>query len=323
LPAPRNSRWFVAQLIVAAVVIVSLAWELTKQWRHFLETPLVVEPRWTYLALATVVVFATYALLIETWRRILLAWGERLGFGDAARIWFVSNLGKYVPGKIWQIGAMGVMAQQRNVSPAAAAGSAIVSTVVNIATGMAVALIAAWRAVEVLSGGHPGLAIAVIAGILGSILLLPTMMPIGLAWLRRVTGRELALGAFPRRAVYIAIAGNLVAWIAYGIAFKLFVIGVLGSARGSTAHYIATYASSYVIGYLAFVVPGGLVVREAAQTEALIALQLTTAPQAAVVAVTSRLWLTVLELVPGVVFLARSSGKPTRPRENATEDGSP
>ena len=299
-----------------------MAWELAREWRDLRETPLVVEPRWLHLLLATAVVLATYALLIETWRRILLAWGEQIGFADAARIWFVSNLGKYVPGKIWQIGAMGVMAQQRNVSPAAAAGSAIVSTVVNIATGMAVGLIAAGRAVNAISGGHPALAVAFIAAILGSVILLPTLMPFGLAWVKRLTGRELALGAFPRRAVYIAIVGNVVAWIAYGIAFHLFVSGVLGSARGGVADYIATYASSYVIGYLAFVVPGGLGVREAAQTSVLTALQLTTAPQAVVVAVTSRLWLTVLELVPGVVFLARSSGKPRRSRENAIENGS-
>jgi hypothetical protein len=267
---------------------------------------------------AALVVLATYALLIETWRRILTAWGQRLDFANAARIWFVSNLGKYVPGKVWQVGAMGVMAQQRNVAPAAAAGSAIVSTVVNIATGMAVALIAGWRAMEALSRGHAALGIALIAAILGSVILLPTLMPFALTWLRRFTGRDLAVGAFPHRAVYIAIVGNVIAWILYGLAFQLFVLGVLGSAQGSPTRYIAAYASSYVIGYLAFVVPGGIGVREGALTATLIALGLATAPQAAVVAITSRLWLTVLELLPGVVFLARTPRQPPQSREAPT-----
>jgi hypothetical protein len=318
LPARRNSRWFFVQLAVAAVVVVSVGWELAKEWQTFRETPLVVSPRWTFVLAAALVVLATYALLIETWRRILTAWGQQLDFANAARIWFVSNLGKYVPGKIWQVGAMGVMAQQQNVAPSAAAGSAIVSTVVNIATGMAVALIAGWGAIETLSRGHAALGIALIAGILGSIVLLPTLMPFAVAWLRRITGRELALAAFPHRAVYIAVVGNVISWIAYGIGFQLFVYGVLGSAGGRTSHYVAAYASSYVIGYLAFVVPGGLGVREAALASTLIAFQLTTAPQAAVVAVTSRLWLTVLELLPGVVFLARAPRKPPQSREAAT-----
>jgi hypothetical protein len=157
LPARRSSRWFHAQLIVAVIVIVAVVFQVAKQWRAFRETPLVVTPRWPLVLMAAAVVLATYLLLIETWRRILMAWGERLDFPSAARIWFVSNLGKYVPGKIWQIDAMGVMAQQRNVAPAAAAGSAIVSTVVNVATGLAVALIAAWRGIDALSRGHAGL----------------------------------------------------------------------------------------------------------------------------------------------------------------------
>ena len=43
---------------------------------------------------------------------------------SAARIWTVSNLGKYLPGKVWAIAGMALMARQAGVSPAAATGSA-------------------------------------------------------------------------------------------------------------------------------------------------------------------------------------------------------
>jgi hypothetical protein len=46
-------------------------------------------------------------------------------------------------------------------------------------------------------------------------------------------------------------------------------------------------------------------VRDSALAVALGALKLATPPQAVVVTVTSRLWLTVLELVPGFIYLAR------------------
>ena len=51
-------------------------------------------------------------VLIETWRRVVMAWGGASRSARAARIWFVSNLGTYVPGKVWQITAMGAMAQR-------------------------------------------------------------------------------------------------------------------------------------------------------------------------------------------------------------------
>ena len=79
-----------------------------------------------------------------------------MSFADAARIWSVSNLGRYVPGKVWQIGAMTTMAERVGVSPIAAAGSAILNTVVNIATGFLVAIVAGWRAFDVLSKGMLG-----------------------------------------------------------------------------------------------------------------------------------------------------------------------
>jgi hypothetical protein len=121
--------------------------------------------------------------------------------------------------------------------------------------------------------------------------------------------------------VYIAVAGNVVAWIMYGAAFRLFVHGILGSAPGPVSGYVAAYAWSYVMGYLAFFIPGGIGIREMAQTSALITLGLATAPQAAVVAVTSRLWLTVLEIIPGLYYWAHSRTAPPRSEINAS-DGS-
>jgi hypothetical protein len=137
--------------------------------------------------------------------------------------------------------------------------------------------------------------------------LLPTAMPYLLAIARRVTGRALDLGPIPRRAIMISLAGNIVAWLMYGAAFELFVRGVIGGAPGTFADYVTAYAWPYILGYLAILVPGGIGVRDSALAVALGALKLATPPQAVVVTVTSRLWLTVLELVPGFIYLARGA----------------
>ena len=50
----------------------------------------------------------------------------------------MSNLGRYVPGKVWQIGAMGVMAERSGVSPVAAVGSSLVIAIVNVIAGIAI-----------------------------------------------------------------------------------------------------------------------------------------------------------------------------------------
>lgn len=265
------------------------------------------------IALSCAIVLAAYAVLIETWRRILAAWGDRLGFVDAARIYFISNLGRYVPGKVWGIGMMAELSRRKQVSPAAAAGSSIISTVVNIATGFVVALVAGWQAMDRISNGHAFIGVVIAALVLLGLFTLPVVLPTLVGIARRATGRDWTIANLPHRAISIAIVGNLLAWVLYGAAFQAFTAGVIGHATGSMLDYAAVYASSYVLGYLALAMPGGLGARELALTDMLQTLQLANVGQAAIVAGTSRLWLTVLEILPALLFLAHGA----RPRTQA------
>lgn len=302
---------------------MAISYVLYRQWSGVQARRLEAHPRWGLVALSGVVFLATYALLVEVWRRMLAAWNARLPYWTAARIWCVSNLLRYVPGKVWQIGVMGLMSQQSGVSAVASTSSAILNTIVSIAAGIFVAMVTGWRVLDVLSAGH-ATAGFIILGVVGlGFIALPFLLPRIVAFAARATGRPAELGPLPMSAVWIAVVGNLVAWIMYGVAFQLFVAGVIGSAPGSTLGYVAAYASSYVLGYLALVVPGGLVVRESAIATTLPVLGLSTAAQGLLIAVASRLWLTVLEVVPGFLFYARrrahTSSHPIDPADGPTQ----
>ena len=282
---------------------------LVKQWRDFSGQPLTINADWPMLFASVVVVLVIYALLVETWRRIVINWEStrqptRFGFSTAARIWSVSNLGRYVPGKVWQIGAMATLAERAGISPVAAVGSSILNVIVNISTGFLVALVAGWKSFDALSRGYTTVGVALFIAVMSSVLLLPIALPILLDIARRMTGKNLAIGTVPHRAVYVAIAGNVAAWLLYGAAFQLFVRGVTGQAPGSFANYVTAWAWPYIFGYLAFFAPGGLVFREGALTLSLGVLGLATGKTALVIAGTSRLWLTLTELLPGLTFLA-------------------
>jgi glycosyltransferase 2 family protein len=122
--APTRRKLFkVAQWIFAALVLFFAARSLATQWTRVQPRLSHIQFGWQWIGVATVLVLLTYALLIEGWRRVLGAWDSHLPFPQAARIWFLSNLGKYVPGNIWSLTAMGVMARERGLSALAAAGS--------------------------------------------------------------------------------------------------------------------------------------------------------------------------------------------------------
>src|SRR5207237_9817599 len=110
-----------------------------------------VGPGW--LLVGGLVVWLMYALLIVAWRVVRAGWGQRLDGWGAARIWTVSSLGKYLPGKVWAVAGMALMSQRAGIAPWAATGSAVVLQVLAIGTGAAVAGLTGRQALE---RAHPG-----------------------------------------------------------------------------------------------------------------------------------------------------------------------
>lgn len=303
-------RAFVAaQWIFAAVIIWSAVRALNGQWRQAADRIATLDIGWSWIALATLVVLLTYLLLIETWRQVIIASGETLSFSIAARIWFVSNLGKYVPGKVWSIAAMTMMAKNESVSPMTAAGSSVLIQLVTIATGIGVVLGAGSQVVD-----QPLLAVLVLLGVVVCVAAAPRLLPRAARLASSATGKDIQLPRIEANTVWAAALRSIISWIAYGVAFQFFVRGILGEAAGGVLSYIAVYAASYIIGFLALFAPGGAVVREGALVTGMVKLGLSSRPDALAVAIASRIWLTVLELLPGLFFLGlrKPASRPTQ-----------
>lgn len=327
--ARRKGRLtLIAQWLVAAVVIGFAARELAHQWQGVAPALRGLRLDWVRVLSSGALVIATYLILIEAWRATLRVWSESLPFAVAARIWFVSNLGKYVPGKVWQIAAMGALAQRSGVSATAAIGSSLLVNLVSILAGFAViAVTAAGRVGAVVGtetiGGEGMSAQLMIVGvaIAGAVALLltPVAVPRLAALAGRMTGRQFAIPRVPPTAVWVAAVSTVASWLLYGIAFSLFAHGVTPHATGNASSYIAVYTGSYLAGYLALFAPGGVGIREAALVIAMPRFGLASAADAAVIAITSRLWLTILEILPGLLLFR--SGSTQTARDQRAEEG--
>jgi hypothetical protein len=315
LRAPPRRILLAAQVVAAALLFFFIGREIVRQWTTFRSQPLEADPRWWDLVASGALVLLAHALLVQTWRLLMGAGGvgAALPFWTAARIWSVASLAKYVPGKIWQITTMGTMAHQAGVSPVVSTGSALLSTIINIASGIALVLGLGWGWLDVVRGDARYAAIALLVLAVLGLLALPWVIPRLGAITAKLTGRPSDLAAPPPRIILAAIVGNVLAWVLYGIAFLWVVRGVLGTAPGALWLYVAVYTASYVVGYLFFLVPGGIGPREAVMYELLTALHLATPKQALLVAAASRIWLTILEIAPGLIFMARGGRPPSPP----------
>jgi hypothetical protein len=296
----RKQIWLAVQYLFFTVAVVYFGLKVRSEAGELAALPKTLHPDWWMVLGSAGWVAASYVVLIETWRQIVLAWGGKLSWPAAARIWFISNLGRYIPGKVWQIGAMGVLAQEAGVSSVAAVGSALVVNVVNILAGFLVVAVAGSR---LLTGYSSTMTIALVAFcvlVFGSPWLLPPLMRLA----QRVSGRHMPIPAIPPMAIIFAVAGCSLAWNLYGIAFHDLTVAILGGAAGRPSYYTAVFTLSYLAGYLTLFAPGGIGVRESALTALLAAAGLETGAQATAIVIASRLWMTVVEATPGLVLLA-------------------
>jgi uncharacterized membrane protein YbhN (UPF0104 family) len=301
--------------LLQAAFVVAVLWFglrlLGQHWEAVRALGATLTPSWGQVTLSVGLVLVSYVVLIATWRAMVRAWGAALPPLTAARIWFVSNLGRYVPGKVWQIGAMGVMATDAGVPAAAAVGSSLVIALVNVLVGFGVVAATGAEAFAVVGAAGRSLWIpmTLLALVVAS---LPWALPPLVQFTGRVTGRPVDVPALPAAAVWMAAAGCIAAWVLYGSAFALLASGLLGGVTAGDAFtYVAVFTLSYLAGFLALFAPGGLGVREVAMGALLVGTGLATGAEATLLVVASRLWLTLLEIVPGLLFLAWPS--PRRP----------
>jgi hypothetical protein len=274
----------VVRTALQGALLLFLGGYLYVNWDDYAHAFAQSAPHWGLLALSSMVVLVAYAVLIQTWRLVVLAWGEHLTFPTAMRIWFVSNLGKYVPGKIWSIAAMGTLAQDQGISPAAAMGSSIVVQLVNLVTGFGVFFIAGAHVIDVPVGfaaGVVGLGVVLFGA--------PWLVPVGVRLLNAVTGRAVTLPHLPPRAIWWAAAGTALAWVLYGVAFQVFAAGMMdGAAPGTLGDWTAIFIGPYLLGFIAVFAPGGAGVREFFMAESLQRSGLAVGAMAALLVLSSR-----------------------------------
>ncbi len=302
---PRQLWWTALQFVLLAVLLVLIARAIVSQADELRATAANLTVDWWMLAVASAVVLLTHAALIQSWRLLTTGWGSSLRFGAAVRIWTIANLGRYVPGKVWSVGALVVLAQREGVSPVAATGAAMIGTLLNIGAGFGVVALTGASVLDAMSPSYRWLAWAGSGVFALGVLALPFLLPPVLAWMARKRptlsspSRQL-----PNHTLWTATAINIASWFGYGLAFALLSRAIFPDIGGAIPTFVAIWTASYLVGYLALIAPGGIGFREGAVVAGFSALGLAVSAEATVLAIVSRLWLTLLEVLPGLISLA-------------------
>lgn len=252
------------------------------------------------LAASCVLLLAGYGISAALWGWMVRdLGGPRLPVGTAVRTFFIANLGRYIPGKLWQIAGLALLARRKGVSAPVSTGAALL--------GQGFALVGATLvgATAFLGAGgelHTVGVVLLAVGLVGTALAsLPGLLPSVMRWGFRVLRREVPEGistgpGFAPRWVALYTLN----WILYAFSFWLLLrsFGLPGTLLESAP----AFAAAYVVGYLAVFSPAGLGVREGVLT--LFLAPVTGQGPAAALSIMARLWTTAVEVVPaGALWL--------------------
>ncbi len=237
----------------------------------------------------------------QIWRMVVLAMGGvSIRPWRAAYVWFISNLGRYLPGKVWQIAGMAVMARAEGLGAMDAAASSVLNHVLVLLAGSVVGL-ALFPAS--LAGEYEHLLQWTwLAAPLLLVFLHPGLLNRLLDIAAKLAGKPPVSRKLRFRDLLVWFILNVFVWLGYGLCFHWFILSVIPSAGLGWTDSTGIYAVGYIIGFLVLFAPGGIGVRELMFTGLLTA-SLGSVP-ATVVALVSRIWLTLAELVPLAVLLA-------------------
>lgn len=230
------------------------------------------------------------------WRSLLAGLGSPLPRAVAARVMFVGQLGKYLPGSVWAFVAQVELARDWNVPRSRGAAATLVAIAVTVAVSLAVAAVALpLSSTEAARRWWWALAAAPV--------LLACLHPRVLGWGIGLAARPFArfrevTEAGPLRigggSVAASVGWTLVAWVPLGAHVWLLTWAVGGNVLASIGPAVGAYALAWTLGLLVVFAPAGLGVREVVLVVALA--PVVDAGAALVVAVLSRLVMTVADV---------------------------
>lgn len=243
---------FAAMLLVLALIARSLA----RNWAAFQSVQVTLDVKIGWLAASVGVIFLTYVIQIESWRRMLRGWDQRLSYPNAARAWTLANLGRYIPGKVWSVAGLVVLAEQAGVRRSAAAVSAFAMQAVVLGTGVVLVAIATPHAASPVLLGAAVLASLALIGVLA--------WRRTAEWLGTLADSKTPLPPLPLSAIILSSGLMLLSWATFGVSFWMLIRGLISTADVPLPAAMGMFALGYVMGLVALIAPGGLGVRDLA-----------------------------------------------------------
>ena len=251
-----NRRAQTARLAFLALTLAAGAYAVARQWTRVQAGFAELGPVPLVAALAPAL--ASVVAMMLAWRGLLGSLGSPLRPRPAARIFFTSQLGKYLPGSVWPVVAQMQLGRAYRIPRARSAAAAALAMLVSLSAALVLA-----AATLPLGGGTNAAgyrwAFAVVPLLLAG--LHPKIANPALAAVFRLTRRP-AVEPLTARTLAETAARSVAGWLLAGA--HIWVLAVaLGATPGRTLLLaIGGYAFAWSVGFIIVFAPAGAGIRE-------------------------------------------------------------
>ncbi len=251
----KRVLWNLLQIALVVGLLYYVILPLLKNAKGFQDTFLTLKP----LPLVSGILVLSLVILCYpfVWRYILGSFGIQIPWKKAVISWIYSNVGKYMPGKVWQF--VGRVALTKSVKPEITLATVFLEVIISSSSAVMVffARFFLMRDISPLWSLY-----AVLLFVVLFFLQHPAVVKFFLKLYFKVRKQEVDLVSLElplKRNVYVFFA-YFILWILTGVSFWLMVQG--SNIKVGLVDSVTTYPISWILGYLTLISPGGLGVRE-------------------------------------------------------------
>ena len=261
---PRTRIILRALLFVSVVIFLALAF--VKAYKQVPADQLHLHAG--YLLLSLVFCLAFFFLQAIGWWWAVRKLGSPMPLAPALSTWFVSQIVKYVPGKVMLGLYRMVWAERVGVPKTRTVLSIMVELVLMVVSATLFFAALAPFLSRNLDDKYAlyGVAFCCVAGL---VVIHPRLLNFGVNFALRVFKKPSIVIDFSYGSLIWMLLYFLASWLFYAVAAVFNVMAVTGSLPGGfdfAAAVAAGFAISWVLGFLSFLTPGGMGVREAVLT---------------------------------------------------------
>jgi len=303
-PTARKIIWRIIQAATIILIFYYLGRQVVVNWT--MVTTYDWRINYLLLAISVLCVVGTFFVFSSVWRFIILALGRQIGHRKAFKISYIANLGRYIPGRIWQMFGMIYLAKKEGITEEEALTSFGMNQLFGIPSGLLAGIVCLMLSPGVLQRYSivPFLSLGIV--VVGAVIL---AVSLGVVFFpQRAEGMlNRIFVLFKRHPVRLQMNKSLAAsiyggyflgWMLYGVSFWIFLKGTVALEAPFFA-LIGLFVIAYQIGYLALFAPGGVGPREAVIT--LMLAPFCGPAVAAAIAIASRLWLIAAESLAALI----------------------